>query len=568
MSQAAMFECAAASCAHRGIVQDTGKLKNGALVGTRMGLPIDEIVRRRPYNAAADLVDENVACGRGSKVAFIDPERALTYGELQARSCQFARALKTLGIRQESRVALLLLDTVDFPVTFFGAIRGGAVALPLNALLTEAQYAYVLADSRACAIVAQASLAKPIAAIAQRLPELRTVILAGATPADKAAFPTCDLHLLDDILAAENATPLVAATNSDEVAFWMYTSGSTGDPKGVKHVHTTPAAAAALMGRAIIGISENDLVFSAAKLFFSYGMGNAMAFPMSVGGTAILWPHRPTPDAVFNIMRRHNPTVFYGVPTLYASLLAHTDMTTGMGSNRLRLCVSAGEALPSALGERWRATAGCDVIDGIGSTEMFQTFLSNRPGDVRYGSTGKPVPGYDLKLVDEAGQAMADGEIGELVVRGPTAGEGYWNQRDKSRRTFAGEWTHSGDKFYRDADGYYHYCGRTDDMFKVSGMWVSPFEVEAALASHEAVFEAAVIGKQDADGLVKPKAFIVLKDGYTADDRLLENLRVHVKERAGPWKFPRWIDVRTDLPRTATGKIQRFKLRDLDSQHP
>ena len=533
-----------------------------------MGLPIDAIVQRRAYNAAADLVDGNVARGLGGKVAFTDPERTLTYGALRARSCQFARALKTLGIRQECRVALLLLDTVDFPVAFFGAIRAGIVALPLNILLTETQYAYVLADSRACAIIVAAPLAKSIAAIIDRLPELSTVILVGATPADKAAFPKHDVHLFEDVLAKESGEPCCAATNSDEVAFWMYTSGSTGDPKGVKHVHTTPAAAAALMGRSIIGAREDDVVFSAAKLFFSYGMGNAMAFPMSVGGSTILWPHRPTPDAVFELMRRHQPTVFYAVPTLYASMLAHKNMARGAGSDRLRLCVSAGEALPPALGERWRATAGVDVVDGIGSTEMFQTFLSNRPGDVRYGSTGKPVPGYELKIVDEHSREVADGEIGELLVRGPTAGEGYWNQRVKSRRTFAGEWTHSGDKFYRDAEGYYYYCGRTDDMFKVSGMWVSPFEVEAALMSHEAVFEAAVIGKEDADGLTKPKAFIVLKDGYTPDESLFERLRAHVKERAGPWKFPRWIDVRADLPRTATGKIQRFKLRDLDSQHP
>jgi 4-hydroxybenzoate-CoA ligase len=322
------------------------------------------------------------------------------------------------------------------------------------------------------------------------------------------------------------------------------------------------------MGRHIVGIREDDVVFSAAKLFFSYGMGNALAFPMSVGASTVLWPHRPTPEAVFELMRKHQPTVFYGVPTLYASLLAHKDMARGAGSGRLRLCVSAGEPLPTALGERWQAAAGCEVIDGIGSTEMFQTFLSNRPGDVRYGSTGKPVPGYELRIVDEQGREVPDGEIGELIVRGPTAGEGYWNQRAKSRRTFAGEWTHSGDKFYRDAEGYYHYCGRTDDMFKVSGMWVSPFEVESALMTHEAVFEAAVIGKEDADGLTKPKAFIVLKDGYTPDERLFEMLRSHVKERAGPWKFPRWIDVRADLPRTATGKIQRFKLRDLDAARP
>jgi 4-hydroxybenzoate-CoA ligase len=290
-----------------------------------------------------------------------------------------------------------------------------------------------------------------------------------------------------------------------------------------------------------------------------------MAFPMSVGATSVLLPQRPTPEAVFELMRQHRPTIFYAVPTLYAAMLAHKEMGRGAGSDRLRLCVSAGEALPAHLGERWRTLAGCDVLDGIGSTEMFQTFLSNRPDDIRYGSTGKPVPGYEVKIVDEDGRVLPDGEIGELLVRGPSAGEGYWNQRVKSRRTFAGEWTHTGDKYLRDGDGYYHYCGRTDDMFKVSGMWVSPFEVETALASHEAVLEAAVIGKQDADGLVKPKAFIVLRNGYAASDTLMETLKAHVKERAGLWKYPRWIDVRPDLPRTATGKIQRYKLRELES---
>ena len=266
------------------------------------------------------------------------------------------------------------------------------------------------------------------------------------------------------------------------------------------------------------------------------------------------------------MMRKHRPTIFYGVPSLYTALLAHPQIGKGAGSDRLRICVSAGEAMPAHIGERWREIVGVDVLDGIGSTELLQTFLSNRPGDIRYGSTGKPVPGYEARIVDEQGRELGADEIGELIVRGPSAGEGYWNQRAKSRRTFAGEWTYTGDKFRRDADGYYYYCGRTDDMFKVSGMWVSPFDVEAALASHEAVLEAAVIGKQDADGLIKPKAFIVLKNGYAADDSLLETLKLHVKEHAGAWKYPRWIELRTDLPRTATGKIQRFKLREEDLQ--
>ena len=527
---------------------------------------LEDLLQRRPYNAVCDFVDAQVARGLGEKIAFIDADRSLSYGELQAGTCRFAAALQALGVRPEERLALLLYDNVDFPVAFWGGVRAGIVVLPLNTLLTAEQYAYILGDSRTSAIVAAAPLARTLLPVLDRLPRLHTIILAGASRDDKAAFSGRNVFDLSDLIAAADAPVFAAPTLSDEVAFWMYTSGSTGEPKGVKHVHTTMMAAAQLMGQGVIGIQADDVVFSAAKLFFSYGLGNAMAFPMSVGATTVLLAQRPTPEAVFAVMRRHRPTIFYGVPTLYAAMLAHKEMGRGAGSDRLRLAISAGEALPAHLGERWRAAAGVEVLDGIGSTEMFQTFLSNRQGDLRYGTTGKPVPGYDLDIVDDHGQRVADGEMGELIVRGPTAGEGYWNQRAKSRRIFAGEWTHTGDKFFRDTDGYYHYCGRTDDMFKVSGMWVSPFEVEAALASHEAVLEAAVIGKEDADGLVKPKAFIVLRNGYAADEGLIETLRVHVKACAGPWKYPRWIDVRPDLPRTATGKIQRFKLRELDGQ--
>jgi len=526
---------------------------------------LDDLLQRKPYNAVQDFIDANVARGLSEKVAFIDADRSLSYGELRAKSCRLAAALQTLGLRPEERLAILLYDTVDFPVAFWGGVRAGVVVLPLNTLLTAEQYAYILGDSRASAIVAAAPLARALLPVLDRVPRLRTIILVNASADEHAAFAGREVRDLDDLLARAPSATFRAPTLSDEVAFWMYTSGSTGEPKGVKHVHTTMMAAARLMGHRVIGIRQDDVVFSAAKLFFSYGMGNAMAFPMSVGATTVLLPQRPTPEAVFEIMRRHRPTIFYGVPTLYASMLAHKDMRRGAGSDRLRLAISAGEALPAHLGERWREAAGVEILDGIGSTEMFQTFLSNQPGDVRFGTTGKPVPGYELKIVDEHGDETGDGEIGELIVRGPTAGEGYWNQRGKSRRTFVGEWTYTGDKFFRDSEGYYHYCGRTDDMFKVSGMWVSPFEVEAALASHEAVLEAAVIGKEDADGLIKPKAFIVLRDGYALDERLLETLRVHVKANAGPWKYPRWIDIRPDLPRTATGKIQRFKLRELES---
>ena len=525
---------------------------------------MNEFSERRPYNAVSDFVDAHIARGRAGKIAFIDPDRSLTYGDLQSRSVRFANALRALGIEHEQRTALLLHDTVDYPVAFWGAIRAGAIAIPLNTFLNPAQYAYILGDCRATGLIAAAPLAQAIWPVLAQLPRLKTVILIGAIADDKAALPGRDVHLFEELIAGADATPFVADTLSDEVAFWLYTSGSTGDPKGVKHVHSNLMATAKLFGQGVLGISENDVVFSAAKLFFAYGLGNAMTFPLSVGATAALWPYRPTPESMFEMMRRHRPTIFYGVPSLYTALLAHPEITRGAGSDRLRICVSAGEALPALIGERWRSVVGVDVLDGLGSTELLQTFLSNRPVDIRYGSTGKPVPGYDAKIVDEQGRELGTDEIGELVVRGPSAGEGYWNQRGKSRRTFVGEWIYTGDKYRRDADGYYYYCGRTDDMFKVSGMWVSPFDVEAALTSHEAVLEAAVIGKEDADGLVKPKAFIVLRHGYVADDGLFEKLKLHVKETAGAWKYPRWIDVRMDLPRTATGKIQRFKLRDED----
>jgi len=521
---------------------------------------LEDVLQRRPYNAVIDFIDANVARGLGDKIAFTDSERSLTYAELQGRSCRFATALKAVGLREETRVILSFHDCVDYPVAFWGTIRAGIIPIPVNTLLTADQYTYLFADSRAAATVVTAPLARMLLSIRDRFPHLREVIVVGASAEDKAHLR--DVLFFEDVLALGKPQPFTAATMSDEVAFWMYTSGSTGDPKAVRHVHTSLMATSRLMGQGIIGIREDDVAFSAAKLSFSYGLGNAMSFPMSVGATAILMPDRPTPQAVLDTIRRHRPTIFYAVPSLYAALLAHPDISPGAGSDRLRLCTSAGEALPANLGERWRDIVGVDILDGIGSTEMLQTFLSNRPGDIRYGSTGKPVPGYEVKIVDESGRELPHGEIGELVVRGPSAGEGYWNQRAKSRRTFAGEWTYTGDKYVRDQDGYYFYRGRTDDMFKVNGMWVSPFEVEAALVSHEAVLEAAVIGKQDRDGLVKPKAFIVLKDGFAADEQLLETLRVHVKERTGPWKYPRWIDIRPDLPRTATGKIQRFKLRD------
>ena len=509
------------------------------------------------YNAAVDMIDRNVAEGRGAKLALVDPKTKLTYAELAARVDRFANAIPRLGIGRERRIALIMLDTVELPVAFWGAIKAGVVPIPINTLLPPETWRYMIEDSRAAAVVISDELYDRAAHVLEEIQQRRHLhVIVDDRPGDQ------KLISLEALTAGSAPKADAADTHADDVAFWLYSSGSTGNPKGTTHVHTSPMATAKLFGQGVLGMNESDVVFSAAKLFFAYGLGNGMSFPFSVGATAVLMPDRPTPDSVMATMRANNPTIFCGVPTLFASMLANPALQKGAGSNRLRLCTSAGEALPEEIGNRWEKMIGTEIIDGIGSTEMLHIFVSNKPGKVRYGSSGTPVPGYEAKLLDDDGNAVAQGEIGELVIKGPSSAQGYWLQREKSRRTFRGEWTHTGDKYRIGEDGNYYYCGRTDDMFKVSGIWVSPFEVESVLISHKAVLEAAVIGKEDSDGLVKPAAFIVLKPGFTADDNLFEELKAHVKAEAGAWKFPRWMEVRSELPKTATGKIQRFKLRE------
>jgi 4-hydroxybenzoate-CoA ligase len=512
----------------------------------------------RIYNAAADMVDRNVALGRGSKTACIDPSEQLTYGELKARTDQMANLMATYGIPREARVAMLMLDTVDFPVVFWGAIKAGVVPVCLNTLLNAEQYFYILADSRAQALFVSAPCLQVVQPILGQLPFLKHVFVSGGEP------PSFALALRGE-LGFQQPEAQIADTCGDETAFWLYSSGSTGMPKGVRHVHTSPMETARLTGQACLGIREDDVIYSAATLFFAYGLGNSMSFPMSVGATAVLLPDRPTPEAVFRTLKQHQPTMFFGAPTLYAAMLAYPDGTPANSSQRLRQCVSAGEALPEEIGKAFRAKFGVDILDGVGSTEMLHQYVCNSPNALKYGTSGRPVPGYDIRLVDEQGQDVSDGEVGEMLVRGPTAGDGYWNQRAKSRSTFEGNWTRTGDKYVRDADGFYTYQGRTDDMFKVSGIWVSPFEVESALIAHDAVLEAAVVPKEDTDGLLKPKAFIVLKPGKSAGNGLHDVLKEHVKAKAGVWKYPRWIEIVENLPKTATGKIQRYKLRETSS---
>ncbi|HYL18982.1 MAG TPA: benzoate-CoA ligase family protein [Burkholderiales bacterium] len=507
----------------------------------------------RDYNAAHDLIERNLAARRANKLAYIDDSGRYTYGDLAERANRAANALTGIGLRMENRIMVALLDTIDFPSVFLGAIKAGIVPVAANTLLTKADYKFMLEDSRARALIVSEALLPSFEPILASVPSLEHVIVSG-----KDAHGHVHLQAL---VKAASDTFAPAPTTSDDVCFWLYSSGSTGTAKGTVHIHSSLIQTAELYARPVLGIRENDVVFSAAKLFFAYGLGNALTFPMSVGATAVLMAERPTPAAVFKRLKEYRPTIFYGVPTLFGAMLASPDLPQH-DAIALRICTSAGEALPADIGRRWTERFGVEILDGIGSTEMLHIFISNRPGDVRYGTTGKPVPGYEIRLVDEHGKAVATGELGELQINGPTSAIHYWNNRARSLATFVGPWTRAGDKYSVDKDGYYTYGGRSDDMLKVSGMYVSPFEVEAALVTHPAVLEVAVIGIADEQQLIKPKAYVVTKPGVPGDDALAEQLKQHVKDRLAPFKYPRWVEFLSELPKTATGKIQRFKLRE------
>jgi benzoate-CoA ligase family protein len=505
------------------------------------------------YNFAADVLERSLKAGRANKPAYIDPCGTWTYGQLADRVDRFGHVLRTLGMRREERILICLLDTIDWPTAFLGTIKAGMIAIPVNTLMTEDDYRFMLADSRARMLVVSETLYPKFANLIKASPDLALVLVGG----DNAHGH----HRFEDLIANAEAESYTAPTTRDDICFWLYTSGSTGRPKGAVHVQADLRLTDDLYAGPTLRITEDDVCYSVAKLFFAYGLGNAMTFPLSVGATTVLLPDRPTPDAVAAILRQHQVTVFYAVPTFYAALLASPAAPQRAETN-MRICVSAGEALPPEVGRRWSERYGVDILDGLGSTEMLHIFLSNRPGEVKYGTSGKPVPGYEIRLVGDDGQVITkSGEMGELQVRGPTSAIMYWNNREQSRETFLGEWTRSGDKYVQDEDGYYVYCGRRDDMLKVSGMYVSPFEVEGALQSHSEVLEAAVVAWPDEDELIKPKAFVVLKTADKACDELARTLQEHCKHKLAAYKYPRWIEFRADLPKTATGKIQRFKLR-------
>ena len=507
----------------------------------------------REYNFAADILKRNLDAGRAGKFAFIDQRQGWTYGDLAERVERFGHVLRARGLRREERALVCLLDTIDWPTVFLGAIKAGVVPVPVNTLLTEDDYRFMLEDSRARLLVVSEELYPKFAKALAAAAEPPQVIVSGADTHGHAQ--------LDALLAGAARDPVTAPTVGDDICFWLYTSGSTGKPKAAVHTHADLKLTDDLYGKPYLGIGEDDVCFSVAKLFFAYGLGNALTFPMSAGATTVLLAQRPTPETVADVLKEHSVTVFYAVPTFYAALLA-SAAAPASGDVKLRRCVSAGEALPSDVGRRFSERYAVDILDGIGSTEMLHIFISNRAGEVKYGTTGKPVPGYDVRLVDDGGHVIeAHGEMGEMQVRGPTSAVMYWNNREQSRATFLGEWTRSGDKYLKDEQGYYVYCGRRDDMLKVGGIYVSPFEVEAALQSHPEVLEAAVVGWPDVDELIKPKAFVVLKSPDQACEALKLTLQDHCREKLAPFKYPRWLEFRSELPKTATGKIQRFKLR-------
>jgi benzoate-CoA ligase family protein len=505
------------------------------------------------FNVASWFVDRPVADGRGTAPAFHCEHRVLSYADVQELANRTGHALRELGVEMEQRVLMICLDTPEFLGAFWGAIKIGAVPVPVNTLLRAADYRYVLDDSRARVAVVSAPLLAEAAPALQGARDLRHVLVAGGAPGPYLSF--------EDRVARASSSLEAAPTSRDDVAFWLYSSGSTGRPKGAVHLHHDMVVAAETYAKQVLGLRGTDKVYSVAKLFFAYGLGNAGYFPMSVGAQSVLYPHRPTPDSVFDLIARQRPTIFFGVPTLYAAMLAAKAADRRNDLSSLRLCVSAGEALPADLYRRWHERFGVEIVDGIGTTETGHIFLSNRPGAVRPGSSGLPVPGYDCIIVDDEGRPVPPGEVGNLRVRGDSTMAYYWNKHEKTKETLFGPWIQTGDKYHQDAEGYFWYDGRGDDMLKVGGIWVSPIEVEATLIQHDAVLEAAVVGQEDDDRLMKPRAYVVLKDPARASEALAGELRAFVKDRIASYKYPRWIDFVPELPKTATGKIQRFKLR-------
>ncbi len=526
---------------------------------------LPQIVIPEQFNAASVFLDRNVQEGRGEHPAIYSQGQIYTYTHIAEMANRTGNGLRDLGVEIEQRVALILLDSPEFAASFFGGMKIGAVPVPINTSLRPDDYIYMLNDSRAKVLLIHAQIWQTLQSILPSLKYVRHIVVVGLAKEGMAESAT--LHDFAKWVEGSSATLKTTETRKDDSALWLYSSGSTGFPKGCVHLHHDMIYCTEYYAKNILNIQETDITFSAAKLYFAYGLGNGLYFPFSVGASAVHYPGRPVAEDMFKVIQQYQPTIFFGVPTLYANMLALAEKRKEpFDLSSVRVCVSAGESLPGDILRRWQDKFQVDILDGIGSTEILHIFISNRENEIRPGSTGKLVPGYEALLTDEHGHAVQSGEIGNLLIRGDSTASCYWNKHEKTKNTMTGHWIATGDKYFQDAEGYYWYCGRSDDMLKVSGQWVSPVEVEGALISHPAVLESAVVGATDSDDLLKPKAYVVLKSDYEGSEELADELKTFVKERLMPFKYPRWIEFVAELPKTATGKIQRFKLRGTEQE--
>ena len=507
------------------------------------------------YNLVDHFVDRHLREGRGDKTAIISGDRRVTYGEIAEEVNRVGNGLLALGLQEEQRVLLVLPDMPEFAAAYFGTMKTGAVAVPTSTVLRASDYTYFLEESRArIAIVHSALLAEFAPALSgQRY--CANVIVCGEHVDGYIHWG----QFLKDASPKLEAAP----TSKDDAAFWLWTSGSTGRPKAAVHLHHDWIYCCEYYARGVLAIQTHDVTFSSSKLFHAYGLGNGLMFPFHVGATTILYPGKSQARTVLEVAQANRPTLFFSVPTLYAGMLQEVEQGTAFNLGSVRLAASAAEPLPADIFRRWKERFGVEILDGIGSTEVLHIYLSARAGQVRPGSTGQAVPGYELALVDPSGQPVSTGAIGDLMVAGPSTAQCYWNRQALSEERMRGRWFFTGDKYAVDEDGYYWYAGRSDDMFRVSGQWVSPIEIECTLIEHPCVLEAAVIAFEEETRLHTPKAFVVLKQSYTGSAELVRDLQNFVKQRIAPHKYPRRIEFVTELPKTAAGKVLRYKLREM-----
>jgi len=503
------------------------------------------------FNIVPVLVDRHVTGGRGERPAILTPERTVSYSDLAIGVARAAHLLMRLGLQPEQRVALLLPDSPEFVYAFLGAMKAGIVPVPLSTLGPPEEYDHALRDSRAVALAVHAGLYDRVERVWPTVPTLRHCLVVEGSPPGTLGFETAH--------AAEPPVFEAAPTHRDDMAYWLYSSGTTGRPKAIIHLHHDMLFCVAPYVRHVLGMTGEDRTFAVPRLFFSYGLTSCLYLPFWCGASTVLVAERPDPARVFELCAKLRPTVFFSVPTSLAALLREADVTPSNLSS-LRLCISAGEPLPGPLYERWVARTGIECLDGLGATEVGYIYISNRPGAVRAGSSGQLLPGYRARIVDDDGRDVSRGTVGDLWVSGESLAAGYWNKHEKTKAAFVGEWYRTGDKYLVDADGYYFYQGRADDLLRVGGNWVSPLEVESCLLEHPAVAECAVVGAPDADGLEKPRAYVVARPGVAVGG-LEDALRAHVRSRLAPFKAPRWVTLVEDLPKTATGKVQRYRLR-------